>query len=141
MKTQDGKPIGEGPQKKDPYWWMHPAYRGQQALDIETLNAMPEGAFKWTQFSEGTLADPDNEDLMNRTDGYFLEFAQLLYKVNQFRSGPVENWYVVVCIEQDKRWAVGQLRADPVTPIQVFDDLIYDSEDDARERAEALRSA
>tara|TARA_Y100000994_G_scaffold142173_1_gene116435 strand:- start:44 stop:469 length:426 start_codon:yes stop_codon:yes gene_type:complete len=141
MKTQDGKPIGEVPQKKDPYWWMHPAYRGQQALDIETLNAMSEGAFKWTQFSEATLADPDDEDLMNRTDGYFLEFAQLLYKVNQFRSGPVENWYVVVCIEQDKRWAVGQLRADPVTPIQVFDDLIYDSEDDAREQAEALRSA
>jgi hypothetical protein len=141
MKTHDGKPIGEVPQKKDPYWWMHPAYRGEQALDIDTLNAMPDGAYKWTQYSDEAEIDALDEDLMNHPEGYFAEFAHLLYKVNQFRPGPVENWYVIVCVEQDKRWAVGQLRADPVTPVQVFDNLIYDSEDGARERAQALRVA
>jgi hypothetical protein len=34
---------------------------------------------------------------------------------------------------------VGQLRADPVTPVQVFEDLVFDSEDAARARAEELR--
>ena len=25
---------GEVLQKKDPYWWMHPAYKGEQALEL-----------------------------------------------------------------------------------------------------------
>lgn len=141
MRREDNKPIDEVPQKKDPYWWMHPAYRGQQSLDIDSLDAMPSGAYKWVQYNDEVGSDSQDEDLMNQLDGYFIEFAQLLYKVNQFRPGPVENWYVVVCIEHGKRWAVGQLRADPMTPVQVFDNLIYESEDEARRRAQALRAA
>ena len=125
-------------QKKDPYWWMHPAYRGQQALDMSSLDAMPEGAYRWARFADPT---PPSEDphLMHEPQGHFVEFAQLLYKVNGFKPGPVKDWYVVVCVEQDKRWAVGQLRADPKTPVQIFDDLMFDSEEGARLHAESLR--
>ncbi|MFT4585878.1 MAG: hypothetical protein ACI915_001505 [Gammaproteobacteria bacterium] len=131
----------EVPQKKDPYWWLHPAYRGEQTLDIESLNAMADGAYKWTSFENAEESNINDIDLMNHPEGRFMEFAQLLYKVNQFRPGPVEHWYVVVCVEHAKRWAVGQLRADPTTPVQLFDDLIYASEGAARERAQELRNA
>lgn len=140
MKTGDGNPIGEVPQKKDPYWWMHPAYRGEQALDMETLDAMAEGGYVWVEYGDATAAEPDDGDAMPAAQGYFAEFAQLLYKVNGFRHGPVENWYVVVCVEPARRWAVGQLRADPVTPVQLFEDLVFDSEAAARSRAEELRA-
>lgn len=141
MKTADGKSIGEVPQKKDPYWWMHPAYRGEQALDMATLDAMPKGGYRWVSHSSEESADCDSGAAMQAADGYFADFAQLLYKMNGFRPGPVENWYVIVCVEPSTRWAVGQLCADPVTPVQVFDNLIFDSEDAARARAEELRTA
>ncbi len=140
MKTSDGKPIGEVPQKKDPYWWMHPAYRGEQALDMATLDAMPRGGYQWVAYTDEPPDVPDGGSAMQPADGYFSEFAQLLYKMNGFRPGPVENWYVIVCVEPSARWAVGQLRADPITPVQVFDNLIFDSEDAARARAEELRN-
>jgi len=136
VKTRDGKSIGEAPRKKDPYWWMHPAYRGQQTLDMDTLNAMPEGGYEWRNHGSAAVAD----DEVQHRDGHFAQFAQLLYKANGFRHGPVKNWYVIVCVEPDRLWAVGQLRADPVTPVQVFEDLVFDSEDAARARAEELRA-
>lgn len=139
MKTGEPSPRGEVAQKKDPYWWMHPAYRGEQALDMATLDAMPEGGYKWVAYGEQAPGDSEHGRGMDPANGYFADFAQLLYKMNGFRVGPVENWYVIVCVEPSKRWAVGQLRADPVTPVQVFDNLIFDSEDAARARAETLR--
>ena len=102
---------------------------------------MADGAYKWTCYASEGESNANDVDLMNHPEGRFVEFAQLLFKVNQFRPGPVENWYVVVCVEHDKRWAVGQLRADPITPVQLFDDLIYASEGAARERAQELRNA
>lgn len=141
MKARDAKSNDKVAQKKDPYWWMHPAYRGQQALDMATLDAMPKGGYQWVAYSGEAPADCVPGSEMKSANGYFADFAQLLYKMNGFRPGPVENWYVIVCVEPSKRWAVGQLRADPVTPIQVFDNLIFDSEDAAREQAQALRSS
>jgi len=130
---------GEVPQKKDPYWWMHPAYRGQQALDMETLDAMPSGGYRWVSFD---AAEEDEVDpkLMQDPSGYFVEFSKLLYKVNGFKPGPVSNWYVIICVEADTRWAVGQLCADPNTPVQIFDDRLFDSEDAARRCAETMRA-
>lgn len=137
MTPKRDRPMAAVRQKKDPYWWMHPAYRGEQALDMGTLNAMGKDGYKWTRY---TAAEVEADDIMLRSDGAFAEFAQLLYKMNGFRPGPVENSYVIVCVEPDKRWAVGQLRADPKTPVQVFDDLVFDSEAAARSKAEALRN-
>ena len=89
MITKDGKPIGEVPQKKDPYWWMHPAYRGEQALDMATLDAMPQGGYQWVAYSDESATKPDDGSAMQRADGYFADFAQLLYKMSGFRPYPV----------------------------------------------------
>ena len=140
MKTANGKPIGEVPREKDPYWWMHPAYRGQQALDMDTLEAMPAGGYRWVRYADPGTAEPHAATDSAQPQGPFAEFAQLLYKANGFRPGPVKGWFVVVCVEPEARWAVGQLRADAKTPVQIFDDLVFDSEVAARTHAEQLRS-
>lgn len=130
--------------KKDPYWWMHPAFKGRQALALEDLSATADDAFMWTKFDD-SLTDPDSvasdaiENGIPIGQGKFKEFAQLLFKMNDCRPGPVKNWYVVVCIEENARWAVGQLRADPITPVQIFEDLIFDEEDKARDFAASLK--
>ena len=125
--------------KKDPYWWMHPAFKGKQALALEDLAATAEDAYRWIRFDDNDAEDPIEEG-MPIGQGKFKEFAQLLFKMNDYKPGPVSNWYVVVCVEQDKRWAVGQLRADPITPVQIFEDLVFDSEADAREHAATLKA-
>ena len=124
--------------KKDPYWWMHPAFKGKQALALDDLAATAENAYRWIRFNDD--ADDPIEEGMPIGQGKFKEFAQLLFKMNDYKPGPVSNWYVVVCVEPEKRWAVGQLRADPITPVQIFEDLVFDSEDGARERAASLKS-
>ena len=130
--------------KKDPYWWMHPAFKGRQALALEDLSATAEDAFVWTKFddslTEAASKEPDPiENGMPIGQGKFKEFAQLLFKMNDYKPGAVKDWYVVVCIEDNTRWAVGQLRADPITPVQIFEDLIFDEEDKAREFAASLK--
>ena len=125
--------------KKDPYWWMHPAFKGKQALALEDLAATAEDAYRWIRFDDDATDDPIEQG-MPIGQGKFKEFAQLLFKMNDYKPGPVSNWYVVVCVEQDKRWAVGQLRADPITPVQIFKDLVFDSEAKAREHAATLKS-
>ena len=135
------EPIDPVVRKKDPYWWLHPAYRGEQSLDMATLDAMPEGVYKWVPYCDEISECDDIATNGDLTGGYFADFAQLLYKMNGFRLGPVENSYVIICLESSKRWAVGQLRADPVTPVQVFNNLIFDNESSARAQAEALRSS
>ena len=125
--------------KRDPYWWMHPAFKGRQALDLNDLNATAGDAFRWTTFDDSVEEADPMEAGMPVGQGKFKDFAQLLFKMNDCKPGPVKNWYVVVCIEKDKRWAVGQLRADPITPVQIFEDLVFDGEASARDFAESLK--
>lgn len=126
--------------KKDPYWWMHPAFKGKQALGLNDLSATADNAFMWTTY-DGEVAQPDPMDNgMPIGQGKFKDFAQLLFKMNDCKPGPVKNWYVVVCVEPDKHWAVGQLRADPITPVQIFEDLVFDEEVKARDSAESLKT-
>lgn len=126
--------------KRDPYWWMHPAFKGRQALALDDLNATAGNAFRWTTFDESVEDADPMEDGMPVGQGKFKDFAQLLFKMNDCKPGPVKNWYVVVCIEANKRWAVGQLRADPITPVQIFEDLVFDDEASAKEFAESLKT-
>ncbi len=126
--------------RKDPYWWLHPAFKGRQALKLEDLGASAADAFKWVSFDNSVVAPDPVAEGIPIGQGKFREFAQLLFKMNDCKPGPVTNWYVVICVEAEKRWAVGQLRADPVTPVQIFDDLVFDTETAARDRAVALKN-
>ena len=126
--------------KKDPYWWMHPAFKGRQALALDDLTATAENAYLWTRFEQSLDQSNPGDKGMPIGQGKFKEFAQLLFKMNDYKPGPVKNWYVVVCVEEDRKWAVGQLRADPVTPVQIFEDLMFDEEEKARDFAASLKS-
>ena len=124
--------------ERDHFWWMHPAFRGEQSLQVTDSGVMSESTMLWVKFADRSASD-DDERALPADGGPYAILAKLLFKLNNYRPGAVEGWYVVVCVETDKRWAVGQLRADASRPVQVFEDLIFDSEDGARERAQALK--
>jgi len=68
------------------------------------------------------------------------DLAKLLYSLNGHRPGPVRGFYVIVEFEAG-RYAVGQLCADPAMSVQLFEDLIYTREAEARTKAAELRAA
>lgn len=120
---------------------MHTAYRGRQVLKAEVLAALLETGCRWATYAVPGATSPGSQDDITDLDGPFLGLAQLLWKTNGFRPGPVTGWFIVVCLEREARWAVGQLCADPDAPVQLFDDLVFDSEAAARARAQELRDA
>jgi hypothetical protein len=63
----------------------------------------------------------------------------MLFMINGHRPGPVKGFYVVVQAKKGEAWCVGQLHANSVTPLRVFADRLYDSEDAARRAAERMR--
>ena len=126
--------------KRDHFWWMHPAFRGEQVLQVTDSGVMPEETLLWVKYADRCTSN-DDENALPLEGGPHATLAKILFKMNNYRPGAVEGWYVVVCVEADQRWAVGQLRADTTRPVQVFEDLIFDTEVGARERAQELRRA
>ena len=122
----------------DHFWWVHPAFRAEQTLEIDDAGVMPEGSMLWRKFGE--RHDEEDGKVLPADGGPYAILAKLLFKLNHCRPGPVESWYVVVCVEPGQRWAVGQLRADAARPVQVFEDLIFASEAEARDKAQAMRA-
>ena len=131
MPESDHEPLA---QKKNPYWWMHPAYRGEQPLDLASFEMMSPGCFRWLSF-----ADKDDFAADSGAAGRFNTLAHLLYQANGKQHGAVKDWYVIVKIATDGHYAVGQLRADARTPLQLFDDLVFASVGAARDCIQALR--
>jgi hypothetical protein len=119
---------------RDAGWWLHPAFRGQQSLPLEGTAA---GTLKhrWVR-SDAPVVESEAHDC----NGPHGDLAKLLYSLNGHRPGPVRGFYVIVEAEVG-RYAVGQLCADPATPVQLFEDLVFASEADARAKAAALRAA
>lgn len=119
----------EVPLKRDANWWLHPAYRGEQSLPLESA------PHRWVRSDlPAVRAEPIGDDTSPYTD-----LAQVLYRLNGCRPGPVRGFYVVVGIEEG-RYAVGQLCADQAVPVQLFEDHVYASEDLARAAAARLRA-
>ncbi len=127
---------------KDEFWWIHPAYRARQSLSLASADTLPEGSHMWVR-SDADIADPEGETgaCMPVGQGDYADFAKVLYKLNGYRPGPVKGWYVVVCVKTGTAWAVGQLRADTKHPLQLFSDLVFETEDEARDKAAELRVA
>lgn len=120
---------------RDEGWWLHPAFRGQQALPLagSAAGTLPH---RWTRSDAPAVAAEHGVDAGN----LYSDLAKLLYSLNGHRPGPVRGFYVVVEAEVG-RFAVGQLCADPATPVQLFEDLVYATEAEARNKAAALRAA
>lgn len=123
-------PATEVPQKRDEHWWLHPAYRGEQALPLSA--SLPH---RWV-----SAASPaPRVEAVLEDDSPYADLAQVLYRLNGCRPGPVRGFYVVVAVEPG-RYAVGQLCADPALPVQLFEEHVYADEATARAAATALRA-
>lgn len=125
--------------RRNHFWWIHPAFRGEQTLEVNDAGVTPEGTILWRKFGE--RHDHQDAKGLPADGGPYVNLAKILFKANHCRPGPVAGWYVVVCVEPNQRWAVGQLRADAARPVQVFEDLVFESESDARDKALALRAS
>jgi len=67
------------------------------------------------------------------------DLAECLFVLNNRRYGPIAGAYMVVCIDPEKKWCVGQLNADRLKPMLLFDDKVYSSPELAREEAERIK--
>ena len=127
-------------QKKDEFWWIHPNLRGKAALNPGDLPGIPYDSYAWVNYSNNSEPeDASKQRALPPGEGNYAELAKVLYKLNSYRPGPVKGWYIVVCIEPNHAWAVGQMMADSFNPIRVFSDLVFKTEKEARNKAEELR--
>lgn len=124
----------EVPLARDEGWWLHPAFRGEQALPLDG-SAAGHLPHRWVRSD----APPTPAEARDDDGGLYSDLAKLLYSLNGHRPGPVRGFYVVVEVEAG-RYAVGQLCADPATPVQLFEDLVFTNEAAARAKASALRA-
>lgn len=65
------------------------------------------------------------------------DLAGCLFVLNNRRYGPIPGAYLVICTKADAQWCVGQLNADRIKPIILFEDKVFPSPELARQ--EALR--
>lgn len=63
------------------------------------------------------------------------DLSECLFVLNNRRFGAIPGAYMVVCTEPDKQWCVGQLNADRLKPIILFEDEVFDSPELARKAA------
>lgn len=68
-----------------------------------------------------------------------IDVAKCLFTLNNRHYGPIAGAYVVVCVEEGKKWCVGQLNADRVKPIILFEDKVFDSPEEAQKEAERIK--
>jgi hypothetical protein len=69
-----------------------------------------------------------------------IDVAKCLFTLNNRHYGPIAGAYVVVCVEEGKKWCVGQLNADRVKPIILFEDKVFDSPELAQQEAERIKN-
>jgi hypothetical protein len=67
------------------------------------------------------------------------DMAECLFALNNRQYGPIPGTYMVMCIEPDKTWCVGQLSADRAKPFVLFPDMVFNSVEVATKAAEALK--
>ena len=121
---------------KDDLWWIHPAYRGRKTLGAEDLRAFPQESLRWARSAREDTAPVAGRDASR---GPFAELYRILFMLNGHRPGPVPGWYVVVNTVAESEWCVGQLCADAGTPLLLFEDLRFASQQAARAAAGELR--
>lgn len=67
------------------------------------------------------------------------DLAECLFVLNNRRFGPIAGAYMVVCTKPDQEWCVGQLNADRVKPIILFEDKVFPSPELAQQEAIKLK--
>lgn len=88
---------------------------------------------------EGTPSALETELLGDLDPDRLNQLAESLFTLNNRRFGPIPGAYVVVCVEPEQRWCVGQLSADRARPLTLFETMQFDSPKAAQSAAERLR--
>jgi hypothetical protein len=65
------------------------------------------------------------------------DLAECLFVLNNRHYGPIPGAYMVICTKPDEEWCVGQLNADRIKPMIIFEDKNFSSPELAQ--TEALR--
>jgi hypothetical protein len=127
--------VSDVPLARDEGWWLHPAFRGGQTLPLEGtgLGKLPH---RWVRSDAPAASGEAGIDDHHA----YADLAKILYALNGHRPGPVAGFYVIVEASPG-HFAVGQLCADPVVPVQLFEDLVYEDETLARAKAAELKAA
>lgn len=69
------------------------------------------------------------------------DLAECLFVLNNRRYGPIAGAYMVVCTKPDEEWCVGQLNADRLKPIILFEDKVFPSPELAQQEALRIKEA
>ena len=77
--------------------------------------------------------------LQNLDEDKLNELAESLFVLNNRRYGPIPGAYMVVCTKENQEWCVGQLNADRLKPIIMYEDKVFSSPERAQEEAENLK--
>ena len=74
------------------------------------------------------INDLEKKALQNLDIDKLNDIAECLFFLNNRHYGPIPGTYMVMCIEPNKTWCVGQLSADRAKPFVLFPDLVFNSE-------------
>jgi hypothetical protein len=92
----------------------------------------------------GTSSEPFNgleEQALSALDADKLnDLAESLFVLNNRHYGRIPGAYVVVCVEPDRMWCVGQLNADRRKPVVMYEDMVFNSPEAAQTAAEDLKA-
>jgi hypothetical protein len=67
------------------------------------------------------------------------DLAECLFVLNNRRYGPIPGAYMVICTKSEQEWCVGQLNADRLKPIIIFEDKNYSSPELAQQEARRIK--
>jgi hypothetical protein len=124
---------------KNKFWWINPSYKIEAAEAMGGLASFPAGSIEVIDSEKDRGQKPKAS--VSIEHGEFASLAALLFMINGHRPGPISGFYVVVEAVKGTSWSIGQMHADSATPLRVFSDHLYDSEEEARRAAETLRLA
>jgi hypothetical protein len=124
---------------RNKFWWMNPNYKIEAPDGMDGLATFPVGSIEMVESQSGR--NQPRTAPVSVEHGEFASLAALLFMINGHRPGPISGFYVVVEAIKGKSWSIGQMHADSATPLRVFSDHMYDSEEAARMAAEKMRLA
>lgn len=68
------------------------------------------------------------------------DLAECLFVLNNRRYGPIAGAYMAVCTKPGEQWVVGQLNADRIKPMILFEDMVFSTPEEAQAAAEKIRA-
>jgi len=105
---------------------------------------MPVAAAAPGKHQMPTSAEPMSEIEGRLISGLDLEklsdLAEVLFALNNYRTGPIPGFYVAIEVTPGEEWCVGQLCADRAKPLKIFDQKVYKKPESAKRAAERCRA-